>query len=163
MNALEPLNTVVPVHSFPEEEDIITAAQSLPPLPKEKRKRAKVSWGWKEVVMEEGIYVCKTCKIPFPRLGTIHCTISNVKSHIKRSHSLIFESYCTKHTDPTDPNCKLLEWVYRRNHPFSIVDQSELISLLKFIPASRTTLVENYSKRIYTSYLFQVNIPSLCI
>ena len=140
----------MPIHSFPEEDSPSQLKIKV------KRLRKKVSWGWKEVEMVDNIYKCKLCELQFPKLGTTQCSISNVKAHIKKHHRALFETYAAEKIEPVDLNYKFLEWVLRRNHPYSIVEQSELISVLNFTPGSRGTLVEKFSKRIYKDYKAQV-------
>ena len=117
---------------------------------KESGNGAKVSWAWKEVEMDEGgEYVCR---YSFPKLGTIHYSISNVKSHLKKHHRIVFDSYSGNAKSSTDNNYKLLEWIYRRNLPYSTIEHEELKSLLNFVLKCRSTIVENYSKAIYADY-----------
>ena len=56
--------------------------------------------------------------------------------------------YCRKNVDAQDNNYKVLEWIYRRNHAYSIVEQPELISLLKFTPLSRSAFTD-ISERLF--------------
>ena len=144
------VENAVEIHSFPDEEE----EHSQQRQSKGKRQRAKVSWAWKEVekIDEGGEYVCKLCRYSFPKLGTIHYSISNVKSHLKKHHRIVFDSYSGNAKSSTDNNYKLLEWIYRRNLPYSTIEHEELKSLLNFVPKCRSTIVENYSKAIYADY-----------
>ena len=130
------------------------------PIIKKKKRQPKRAWSWNCVQLidaDKKIYQCAKCSKQFD-LTTV--TISNVKSHIANNHYDLFLEHTERDTpipkmDKRTFNVKTMEWVLRRNHPFSIVEESELIQLLKNTPSKRNTLVK-YIPEIRENYFSQV-------
>ena len=127
-------------------------------------ERSKTSWGWKYVTcLRDKNYKCtiNNCEADWfigREKGMV--TISNVTSHIKKAHKDVWEDHEPKAVSgsPTQSNLnyKLIEWVARNNHSFSIVEEPELLSLLKFKPLKRCSLVNVTLPKIYQDYKLKV-------
>jgi len=124
-------------------------------------KNKKRSWGWKYITsIGDNHYTCNQpeCKQKW-RLGESGVTISNVTKHFSKYHNEIFteESNETKKRGAIEScNIKFVEWMCRRGHAFSILEEEELVELLCFKPLKREQLITRYLPLVYSAYQTQV-------
>ena len=135
-------------------------------VPKKKRrnqpKRSKM-WNCLQLLVGDR-YECIECFKTFD-MGKI--SVSNVRTHVMNNHPQLYAKYHDDNDKYPDSvtnenfNLKIAEWVLRRNHPFSIVEEPELIQLLKKTPLSRNSLVKlvpEISRNYFLEVKFLFNI-----
>ena|SRR3990167_1153165 len=126
--------------------------------PKERKQRQRTSFGWDAIhQVGDDTWQCKYCSRK-PWIGILkgNPTISNVNSHIRNVHPEI-AALLDKQSDQqkvVDINYKIMEWIARCSHSFSVVEEEELFTLFKDENKllKRKQLVDKHLHQVYNNY-----------